>query len=178
MVIVWQQLLVHASTSHANLACVFPPFARKVVVVMHNGSYNMLFCVAHFLSRFTVLRVVLPQVWIGFPVWTFHNSIDFLTALHACFLLNCYAILCVPKTTNMTFPAVQTTGYSCWPQEQVWPEWDSSSEWGSAAKQLQVHLRLCGAGGSMCILLDPQWCCSNIWIIDVRIPHHVLSMRS
>jgi len=56
----------------------------------------------------------------------------------------------------MTFPDVQTTGYSCWPQEQVWPEWDSSSEWGSAAKQLQVHLRLCGAGRSMCMLSDPQ----------------------
>lgn len=74
MVIVWQQSLVHTSTSHAILACEFPPLAKKVVVVMHNGSYNMLFCVAHCLSRFTVLRVVLPQVWIVFPVWTFHNS--------------------------------------------------------------------------------------------------------
>lgn len=46
-------MLVHASTSHANLACEFTPLARKVEIVMHNGSYNMLFCVAHFLSQFT-----------------------------------------------------------------------------------------------------------------------------
>ena len=47
---------------------------------------------------------------------------------------------------NVTTIIVQPAGYSRWQKEPGWFEWWGPGQWREAAKELQVHCRLCGPG--------------------------------